>query len=461
MDNDRIFASTLIVLAACSASTALGQATARYEIHSLGEFGGGLNSAPSAINNSSTIAGTALRFWEPTNPTAFTWSDGTYTDVSALFGKRGYCSAINDNGDLALATNPGFLLNKRGDAIITRNGTPVILSRNFFSPSAANDLDESATLVAGTVCTRRDDLSSRQAAFWRNDVPTLLGTLGGPISWGMALNDAGVVVGAAETPQTDPDGFFYRHAYRWTETGGMQDLGSLAADDLHANSFASDVSDLGWIVGSSDSDVQYVTRAFLYRDGGMTDLGALGDENFTAFAEAINDNGLVVGMAFDEFGFSRAVRWGPRGIETLDSLLPDASGWELGSALAVNDHGVITGTGLINGESRAYILTPTKLELTVSAVRPGFDTTLTADNASPGEEVSFFFGRSQGTADVLALAVRLDLASPTLIGTQTANDAGSARIAAPVPPNARRGLTIHFQAAEYTRVSQVVTSVVQ
>ena len=50
---------------------------------------------------------------------------------------------------------------------------------------------------------------------------TDLGTLGGPVSQGSAINAQGQVTGYAATAS----GSF--HAFRWTASGGMRDLGTL------------------------------------------------------------------------------------------------------------------------------------------------------------------------------------------------------------------------------------------
>lgn len=42
----------------------------------------------------------------------------------------------------------------------------------------------------------------------------------------------------------------------------------------------------------------------------------------------------------------------------LNAMLPEDSGWFLEEAIAINDLGQITGTGTIDGERRAYLLTP-------------------------------------------------------------------------------------------------------
>lgn len=39
-------------------------------------------------------------------------------------------------------------------------------------------------------------------------------------------------------------------------------------------------------------------------------------------------------------------------------LFPEITGWQLLSANGINDSGQIVGTGLFNGESRGFVLTP-------------------------------------------------------------------------------------------------------
>ena len=53
-----------------------------------------------------------------------------------------------------------------------------------------------------------------------------LGTLGGPTSVALGLNDAGVVVGFSETGVIHPLFGPIVHAFRW-EDGVMEDLGPL------------------------------------------------------------------------------------------------------------------------------------------------------------------------------------------------------------------------------------------
>src|SRR5438128_2669667 len=88
-----------------------------------------------------------------------------------------------------------------------------------------------------------------------------IGTLGGPSAHGpgngpgsQLLNNAGIVVGTAETSSPDPNAAncdnpdcFVSHGFRW-QRGVLSDLGVLSGVNWsHANS----INALGWIAGTS------------------------------------------------------------------------------------------------------------------------------------------------------------------------------------------------------------------
>lgn len=114
-----------------------------------------------------------------------------------------------------------------------------------------------------------------------------LGTLdqtngfGGGGSRAFAVNNRGQVVGSSRTGIGEPAPYGVRHAFLW-ENGGMTDLGSLGQ---LSEAFA--INDLGQVVG------RYVTssfqeRAFIWQNGVMQDLGV--DNG----AQAINNSGQVM-----------------------------------------------------------------------------------------------------------------------------------------------------------------------
>ena len=78
----------------------------------------------------------------------------------------------------------------------------------------------------------------------------------------------------------------------------MKNLGTLAQD---TNSIAYAINKSGLIVGQSFGGPNG-SHAFIYQDGTMTDLNSLmiGHNAFTlVYANDVNDNGVIVGGAFN------------------------------------------------------------------------------------------------------------------------------------------------------------------
>jgi len=199
------------------------------------------------------------------------------------------------------------------------------------------------------------------AVLWKNGIVNL-GTLGGNQSEANAINDRGQVAGVALNTISDPFAnipvpfcgntfswcFLFvpaasqAHAFRWTEAGGMQDLGTLGGPD----SSASFVNRRGQIAGESFTSFMPnlstgvpTLDPFFWENGKMVDIGTLGGTY--GIPNWMNNRGQV-GGASDVAGDqnSHAFLWDKKeGLKDL-GLLP---GGQYGNASSINDAGEIVG----------------------------------------------------------------------------------------------------------------------
>jgi probable HAF family extracellular repeat protein len=110
------------------------------------------------------------------------------------------------------------------------------------------------------------------------------------------------------------------------------------------------------VVGHSWMPGDAGEHAFLYRGGVMQDLGTLGS-GFSS-AAGINEEGLVVGYAGTVSNQTHAFVHDGSSMVDLNDRVSPAAGWVLVQATAVNASGQIVGTGRINNETHAFLLTP-------------------------------------------------------------------------------------------------------
>lgn len=132
------------------------------------------------------------------------------------------------------------------------------------------------------------------AMVWTNGMGIDLGTLGGPSSAAVAINDLGQVVG-----QSNVTALGTSHAFFWERGAPMQDLGSLAdgSEAFSMNSVAVAINGSGQVVGTSDAFPTGESVAVLWEAGThrIQDL-------WGGTAIDINDAGQIIGQTSGSLG---------------------------------------------------------------------------------------------------------------------------------------------------------------
>jgi len=200
-----------------------------------------------------------------------------------------------------------------------------------------------------------------RAVVWADGQIKNLGTLGGNESAASAINNRGEVVGLTLNAIPDPFSLFdvvifgssagtQTRAFLW-QNGVMQDLGTLGGPDAQAIS----INERGQVTGFSytnsipNADTGMPTLdPFLWQNGRMTDLGTLGGTFGLPFA--LNNRGQVVGdsnlagdLTFHPFF------WDGRQLTDLGTL-----GGDNGDAFALNDAGDVVGDASLSGSQTMH-----------------------------------------------------------------------------------------------------------
>jgi len=242
--------------------------------------------------------------------------------------------------------------------------------------------------IAGTSDVGDPTTGMRHAFYFANGTMKDVGTLGGSISFGTGLQNNYIVGWSFIADDTATHAFFWKANHNQ-----MTDLGTLPGG---LNSQAFGVSEFGVVAGNSDSS-DGTTHAVVWVSNKIHDLGTLGGS--FAQANAINEFNVPVGYSFiagdaeahawvgnlhdigtlgGSFAQAQAINklgvvvgfsnttgdadvhafvWSAaHGMVDLNSLLPAGSPWDLQSANGIASNGDVVGTGIINGESHAFLL---------------------------------------------------------------------------------------------------------
>ncbi len=216
---------------------------------------------------------------------------------------------------------------------------------------------------------------------------------GGDSSQGVAVNSSGEVVGEADDANFISQPFLYKHGNMIAlPTGGtlggyasaINEKGDVAGTVFIPGNYfvatlfchdkaiplgflpggnyssAAAINDALEIAGTSETPNPANPHAFLWDRGKMIDLGVL-PTGSTSAASGINASGEVVGSAdvssLTGGSYNHAFLYSHGKMYDLNGLIPSYSGWVLQVASSINSRGEIVGTGVINGNTRAFLLT--------------------------------------------------------------------------------------------------------
>lgn len=318
----------------------------QYSITDLGQVGAW------GISDTGEVAGSAGVAGPGTESRAIVWTAAHGIQMFGIFPGGHYSSgyAINHFGavvgaaDFAnyfshafLSTGPSKPLKDLG----------VLYHTQYSQANAIND----SGIVAGFAF---NPTGTTRAFRWTSSTGMRgLDTLpGGVNSTATAINNAGQIVGYSSSGGQAINW----HACWWPKPNGVipTDLGTLPG---YAASLGYGINLHGAVVGESDKTG--TAHAFLWTaTSGMKDLGLLNNALSTS-ARAINDSGEVVGIAFSNGNPYHAFIWTEAGgMKDLNQLIPSGTGWTLVWATGINTKGQITGFGTLHAQSHAFLLTP-------------------------------------------------------------------------------------------------------
>ena len=356
------------------------------------------------------------------------------TDLGTLPGGS-FSQASQGNTDNGLIAGVSDTPNGTQHAVLWQFGQPIDLAaKGLGGPNSLAVGLNAKGLVVGAAETGESDTEDFCAYgtglrcvpfFWQNGIMSQLPTLGGSNGAVSAVNNRGVIAGAAQTAARDsscPAPLFHDykavawgpaagqirelralpgdtvslafwindqgqvvgtsgvcsntlpygvivgpHAVLWDSDGTPFDLGNLGGSVdvslVAVGNRATYINNKGQVVGGSTLAGNKTAHAFLWtRDSGMKDLGVLpGDYNSGAIA--INERGEAVGVSNDTEGNARAFIWRNGLMSDLNSIANADSPLYLLVAFGINDRGEIVGFGATEGgEIHAFLATPNLID---------------------------------------------------------------------------------------------------
>lgn len=304
----------------------------------------------SAINEQGVVAGASNTTGELGYVHGVKWHNGAIIDITGSGHGGSSASGINDAGVIV-----GMSDEFGGNAYYYNDVDGAVMLNPLVSTGAATDINNNGLIVGYSKVAAVGNIS--RAVRWVNGVPEDLGSLSGTNSRAYAVNDAGVICGSSDIPETargddeeEDDEPEYNVAVLFFN-GEIQ----IVADFGGHTSTAHDINNNGEVVGESHypfvPDVIDRPHAFYWNGGEAIDLGTL--QGGFSVALAINNNGVIVG-----YSDGRAVRVVDGQMQDLNKyVVASDANCVLHSARDINDAGQIVASSTC-GTARAFLLEP-------------------------------------------------------------------------------------------------------
>jgi probable HAF family extracellular repeat protein len=280
---------------------------------------------------------------------SFVWEDGVMTIIEKPAGdERIIARAINNHGQVTGELRHPISAALYIQAFLWENGVLTGLGSLHSDNMTKGYGINNAGIVVGQA---NKSNGIHVAVMWDNvnsvvAIDTIENT---DYSIARSINDSNEVVGEFSTSSHG------RHAFIYDDVNGMRDIGVLP-DQVRSYGYA--INNQSQVVGySAGSPDGY--HAFLYNDsnGVMTDLGTM-DGAVDSAAYDISDRGVIVGRSIWADDSSKGCLWVCGQIIDVNDLLYTDLDWTIIQAISISNNGQIVGTGVLDGQKYAILLTP-------------------------------------------------------------------------------------------------------
>jgi uncharacterized protein (TIGR03437 family) len=374
----------------------------------------------------------------------FLYSNGVLTDLGPT-GKPTVPTGVNDSG---LVTGAYVTINLQSGITVApfsyQNGS-IQTFAGVPSNAAPFGLTNAGQAAATQILAAGFNffIASQAYLVTGNGTSMALPASGASQAVAFGISPAGVWVAGA-TPNVIEQSLATLKPALW-HNGGFQAL-PLAPNFDYAS--ATCVNDSGMAAGAGFTfdftalqDPNASQHAVLFTNGAATDLGTLPADKSSA-ALAINNSGTVVGFSSSqtpdislffapllEFAAStsHAMVYTNGTMYDLNRQLVNGSGWQLTAATGINNAGQIVGTGIIQEQQHAFLLTPVVLPQINSVVGGGLH--VPPVNSISADGLFTIFGTGFADSSVMRNVTGSDLTNNAL-PTNLANvcvEGGTAR----------------------------------